>query len=187
MNDLVPDRYAHDAERRFDADVLIGVRLAAGPRSAACVLTIVAGLVAPRARDSRSAQDASSGRRSLSNEQWFDEVPDRGAPAQRPSTGPAPASALPAGYPSARHDRAGSRPRTAPACRHRAGTLAAIFGATAGRPEVLPAALHAPMSCYEAQVGTIIQLVLLASVNGDLLGQVIAQVRETSAESSGAR
>jgi hypothetical protein len=37
------------------------------------------------------------------------------------------------------------------------------------------------MSRYEAQVGTIIKLVLLASVNGDLPGQVIAQVRETSA------
>jgi hypothetical protein len=49
------------------------------------------------------------------------------------------------------------------------------------RPKALPAALHAPMSRYEAQVGTIIKLVLLASVNGDLPGQVIAQVRETSA------
>jgi hypothetical protein len=53
------------------------------------VVTILAGLVALREQGLRQAQDANSAPRSLAGEQWFDEVPDRGALAQSPSGGPA--------------------------------------------------------------------------------------------------
>jgi type IV secretory pathway VirB10-like protein len=46
------------------------------------------------------------------------------------------------------------------------------------RPEVLPAAVRAPVSHYEVKAGTIIPAVLLTGVNSDLPGQLIAQVRE---------
>jgi type IV secretory pathway VirB10-like protein len=46
------------------------------------------------------------------------------------------------------------------------------------RPEVLPAAVRAPVSRYEVKAGTIIPAVLLPGVNSDLPGQLIAQVRE---------
>ena len=46
------------------------------------------------------------------------------------------------------------------------------------RPEVLPAALRAPVNPYEVKAGTIIPAVLLTGISSDLPGQLIAQVRE---------
>jgi len=46
------------------------------------------------------------------------------------------------------------------------------------RPEVLPAALRAPVNPYEVKAGTIIPAVLLTGVSSDLPGQLIGQVRE---------
>jgi hypothetical protein len=64
------------------------------------VVTILAGLVALREQGLRQAQDANSAPRSLAGEQWFDEVPDRGALAQSPSAGSAPAPAPPRASPA---------------------------------------------------------------------------------------
>jgi type IV secretion system protein VirB10 len=85
-----------------------------------------------------------------------------GLGAQLPPGSIVPSAALAAGQAAAAGSTAAPRPALA----------------ASDRPEVLQAALRAPVSPYEIKAGTVIPAVLLTGLNSDLPGQLIGQVRE---------